>query len=109
VVDLDAPLGQQFLDVAMGQAVPQLPAHRHRYHLPRGPIPNRSCRHFWLGRHHQIGVSTRRERPMQQCPAGRPGVLDQRRREDERRAAAAECLPALVPHAGLPTSFYRTG
>jgi hypothetical protein len=33
VVDLDAALGQQLLDVAVGQAVAQVPADRGRDHL----------------------------------------------------------------------------
>jgi hypothetical protein len=35
VIDLDTALGQQLLDVATRQAVPQIPAHRHRNHLRR--------------------------------------------------------------------------
>ena len=38
VLDGDAALGQQFFDVAEGQAVAQLPAHGDRDHLPREPI-----------------------------------------------------------------------
>jgi len=35
MVDGDAALGQQFLDVAVGEAVAQAPADRDRDHLPR--------------------------------------------------------------------------
>jgi hypothetical protein len=35
VVDGDATLGQQFFDVAVGQPVAQIPAHRHGDHLTR--------------------------------------------------------------------------
>jgi hypothetical protein len=42
VIDLDAALDQQFLDVAVGQAVPELPAHRHRDHLTREAIPGQT-------------------------------------------------------------------
>ena len=35
VIDLDAALGQQLLDIAVGQAVAQIPAHRDRDD-PRG-------------------------------------------------------------------------
>jgi hypothetical protein len=41
VVDLDAPLGQQLLDVAIGQAVAQVPADRDRDHLRREPEPSK--------------------------------------------------------------------
>lgn len=37
VVDLDAAFGEQFLDVAIGQPVAQVPAHRHHDHLGREP------------------------------------------------------------------------
>ena len=39
VVDGDAALGQQFLNVAVGQAIAQIPAHRHGDHLPRKRKP----------------------------------------------------------------------
>jgi hypothetical protein len=37
VVDLDAALGEQFFDVAVGQSAGQLPAHGHNDHLRREP------------------------------------------------------------------------
>ena len=37
VIDGDAALGQQFLDVPVRQPVPQVPADRDRDHLPREP------------------------------------------------------------------------
>jgi hypothetical protein len=37
VVDGDTALGQQLLDVPVGQAIAQVPAHRDRDHLPRKP------------------------------------------------------------------------
>jgi hypothetical protein len=37
VIDGDAALGQQFLDVPVGQSVAQVPADRDRDHLPREP------------------------------------------------------------------------
>ena len=37
----DAALGQQFLDIAIGQPVAQIPAHRDRDHLPREPVTGR--------------------------------------------------------------------
>jgi hypothetical protein len=39
VVDLDAVLGQQLLDIAVGQPVAQVPAHRDRDHLSRERYP----------------------------------------------------------------------
>jgi hypothetical protein len=38
VIDSDAAFGQQFLDAAVGQAVPEVPAHRHRDQLAREAI-----------------------------------------------------------------------
>jgi hypothetical protein len=35
MIDVDAAFGQEFLDVAVGQPVAQLPAHRHRDHFWR--------------------------------------------------------------------------
>ena len=37
VIDGDVALGQQFLDIAVGQPVPQIPADRDGDHLPREP------------------------------------------------------------------------
>jgi hypothetical protein len=39
VINLDAAFGQKFLDVAVRQAIAQLPAHRDRDHLTREPVP----------------------------------------------------------------------
>jgi hypothetical protein len=35
MVDVDAAFGEQFLDIAVRQAVAQVPAHRHHDHLGR--------------------------------------------------------------------------
>jgi hypothetical protein len=42
MIHLDGPLGQQLLDVALGQPVSQIPARRHRDHLTREPIASRA-------------------------------------------------------------------
>jgi len=39
VVDLDPTFGQQLLDVTIGQAVAQVPAHRHHDHIGRESEP----------------------------------------------------------------------
>jgi hypothetical protein len=39
VIDLDAALAQQLLDVAVGKAVAQIPAHRQHDDLGQKPIP----------------------------------------------------------------------
>jgi hypothetical protein len=39
MVDLDTAFDQQFLDVAVGKAVAQVPANRHHDHLRREPEP----------------------------------------------------------------------
>jgi hypothetical protein len=39
MIDRDAAFGEQFLNVAIGQAVAQVPAHRHHDHLGREPEP----------------------------------------------------------------------
>jgi hypothetical protein len=39
VVDLDPAFREQLLDVAIGQAIAQLPPHRHHDHLGREPEP----------------------------------------------------------------------
>jgi hypothetical protein len=40
VINLDAALGQKLVDVAIGQAVAQLPVDRERDHLGREPEPD---------------------------------------------------------------------
>ncbi len=35
MIDVHSTLEEQLLDVTVGQAVPQVPPHRHRDHLPR--------------------------------------------------------------------------
>jgi hypothetical protein len=44
VVDLDSTLGQQLLHIAVGQAVAQVPTHRHRDHLRREAVAGRRGR-----------------------------------------------------------------
>ena len=44
VVDLDATLGQQLLEVAVRQPVPQVPADRQQDHLRREPEPSKRSR-----------------------------------------------------------------
>jgi hypothetical protein len=39
VIDLDAAFGEQLLDVAVGQAVAQVPPHCYHDHLGREPEP----------------------------------------------------------------------
>jgi hypothetical protein len=42
VIDLDAAFGEQFFDVSVGQAVAQVPAHRHGDDLAREPETSES-------------------------------------------------------------------
>jgi hypothetical protein len=44
MVDLDAAFSEQFFDVAVGQAIAQIPAHRDRDHLAREVLASRSGR-----------------------------------------------------------------
>ena len=44
VVGLDTALGQQLLDIAVGEAVPQVPADRDRDHFRREPEPSEADR-----------------------------------------------------------------
>lgn len=39
MVDLDAALGEQLFDIAVGQSVAEVPAHGDRDHLTRKPFP----------------------------------------------------------------------
>jgi hypothetical protein len=68
VIDLDAALGQQLLNVPVGQSVAQVPAHRDRDHLTWEPVAGRSGR----GRpriDHCVSVpATPQEQPTQQGP-----------------------------------------
>ena len=54
MIDLDTTLGQQFFDVTVGQAVAQIPAHRHHDHLRREPEP----REPGLRRTYSTGATT---------------------------------------------------
>jgi hypothetical protein len=73
VVDLDSTLGQQLLHIAVGQAVAQLPTHRHRDHLPREAVAGRRGRNIPRS-DHRISLS-------------RPTTIDQRNRPEHRIAA----------------------
>jgi hypothetical protein len=42
VIDVDAALSQQLFDIAVGQAIAQIPSHRDRDDLARKPVPGRS-------------------------------------------------------------------
>jgi hypothetical protein len=66
VVDPDSTLGQQLLPIALGQAVAQLPTHRHRDHLPREAVAGRRGRDIPRS-DHRISLS-------------RPTTIDQRNR-----------------------------
>jgi hypothetical protein len=56
VVDLDAALGQQLLDIAVGQPVAQVPAHRDRDHLSREAVTSRRRRHRRLQVEHRLSL-----------------------------------------------------
>ena len=68
VVDLDATLGEEFLDVAIGQPVAQVPAHREHDHLGREPeaferrARNRGDR-VTTTRHHPATLTARPDPP----------------------------------------------
>jgi hypothetical protein len=66
MVDVDAPLGQQLRDIAVGQAVTQVPANRDSDHLTREAIPGRGSgdRPFV---DHPGRVPPSRKRSTQQC------------------------------------------
>jgi hypothetical protein len=56
VIDLDAALGQQLLDIAIGQPVAQLPAHRDRDHRTRETVASRRRRHRRLQIEHRLSL-----------------------------------------------------
>jgi hypothetical protein len=74
VIDGDTALGQQLLDVAVGQAAVQIPADRDRDHLPRDRKPAKT--------ELMSGVVTRpvspasRDRQTQQCHMNRRHMID---------------------------------
>ena len=77
VVDLDAALGQQLLDIAVGQAVAEVPADRDRDHLPREPEPSeRRPLEAWRGSsrptHPPSFVSQARQPPPGSTRCNRP-------------------------------------
>ena len=52
VIDVDAPLRQELLDIAIGQPEPEVPPHRHHDHLGREAVPGeRGCRTWTVGPH----------------------------------------------------------
>jgi len=61
VLYIDPTLGEQFLNIAVGQAVPQVPPHCHRDHLAG---ETESSERGGRGRRHRTSVSTE---PMVQC------------------------------------------
>jgi hypothetical protein len=82
VIDIDAALSQQLLDVAVGQAVAQIPAHRHRDHFARKPISSRSRRRDGHRLDHCLSVPPRHLAPStQQCPPDNYSRINQGRQE----------------------------
>ena len=73
VVDGDAPLGQQLLDVPVGQSVPQVPADRDRDHVRREPEPSEHRGHAISG--HKTSLPTAHDRPTQQWPRSSSPLL----------------------------------
>jgi hypothetical protein len=69
VVDLDAALSEQLLNVAVRQPVTQIPAHSDRDHLAREPVPGRSER--------------ARPRANHTISLSQPATIDQRNRAIE--------------------------
>jgi hypothetical protein len=73
MVDLDAALGEEFLEVAVGQAESQIPADREHDHVGReaeageGRSPSRS-RARAAGSHADSLAAPGRSRRTQQCP-----------------------------------------
>ncbi len=68
VIDLDAAFGEEFLDVAVRQAVAEVPAHGQQDHLGREPVPGKRRR---LRTATTIHPNTLRPAPdpsTQQCP-----------------------------------------
>jgi len=93
VVDLDAAFGEEFLDVAVGQAVAQVPADRHDDHLGRknGTRPN------------SIGAATRSHTGQHASPVKTALIL--------RSASATEpggaWRPVPVPQLPAPLAARR--
>jgi hypothetical protein len=51
MVDLNATLGEELLEVPIGQSVTQVPAHCQQYHLRREPEPGETLTWAaWMGR-----------------------------------------------------------
>jgi len=75
VIDGDCALGQQLLDVPVGQAIAQVPADRDRDHLTREPETSKDPGR--AKRSHRTSLRPPTDRPTQQCPrrsiSGRSG------------------------------------
>jgi hypothetical protein len=69
VINLVAAFGEQFLGVAIGQPVTQIPAHRNRDHLTREPIAGRSGRSEDRGGH-QLSLQGSDPISQRNSPAG---------------------------------------
>ena len=83
VINLDASLGQQFLEIAVRQSVPQVPADRQDDDLGREPEPRERRptqidRLTEAGAAHRGSLADRLDPPMQQCPSGCPRSRDRR-------------------------------
>jgi hypothetical protein len=81
VIDGDAPLGQQFLDVPLGQAIAQVPADRERDHLSREP---EAGEHRGLPKDVIEPVSRGCDQSTQRCRSGRPSGFGERAGETDR-------------------------
>jgi hypothetical protein len=69
VVDVDASFGKQFLDIALGQPVAEVPPHRQQDHLRREPKPCERRRVRTAATNHPGTLRPAPDPSTQQCPA----------------------------------------
>jgi hypothetical protein len=101
MVDLNTALGEQLLDVAVGQVVTQIPADCDRNHLTREPVSRWRERGRCRAEHRVSVHGARRDQPTQQTPPDRSralkaGLQADRGRPAGWRAVNASHLVALV-------------
>ncbi len=93
MVDLDPAFRQQLLEIAVGQSVPEVPAHSEQDHLGREPEHGERPRPVWIGRQDRRRfIPTVSPRPPCTLNATEPIELILRHRDLWAELAAAGCL-----------------
>jgi hypothetical protein len=94
VIDLDATLGEQFFDVAVGKAVAEVPAHGQQDHVQREPVAGKRSRGRSTTTNHLGTLRLAPDPSTQRClgPGARRLTCRPRPVIERRRSALVRCL-----------------